>query len=227
MILLSLYLSQAIASTTIGPTAFPVFLKEGFSCILEFEESPTQVVLGDQNLFQIERLNRSIVIKPLTAYATTNLFVYFKSKETKLFLLMASEESEPTYYKKFDSVIPPVIKKEKPLAPITKFNRGIRLESADLDKKKDYLTIDFVITADSSGKIAPNWEQIRLRTKDKVIAPLKLWSERREIQRDSQIRARLIFLKPNIPTDLKDTSIIVPLKGSISSLTLNLERKKR
>lgn len=94
-------------------------------------------------------------------------------------------------------------------------------------KRKRKLTIDFVVTADSSGKIAPNWEQIRMKTKVKVIAPLKLWSERREVQRDSQVRARLIFLKPNISTDLKDTSIIVPLKGSISSLTLNLEKKKR
>ena len=101
MKLIAILFSQMAFAMNVGPTTFPVFLKEGFSSILEFEEAPTQVVLGDQNLFQIEKLNRSIIIKPLTAYATTNMFVYFKGKETKLFILTASEETEPTYYKKF------------------------------------------------------------------------------------------------------------------------------
>ncbi|MBK9322398.1 MAG: hypothetical protein IPM97_05500 [Bdellovibrionaceae bacterium] len=173
MILYSLFILQAFASTSLGPTTFPVFLKEGFSTILEFEEAPTQVVLGDQNLFQVERLNRSILIKPLTPYATTNMFVYFKSKDTRLFLLTASEESEPTYYKKFESFIPKPVEKPRVSVPV-QYLRGVHLKNSDFDKKKDYLTVDFVIAADSSGKISPNWDLIRLKYKDRILSPSKL-----------------------------------------------------
>lgn len=227
MIFLSLLISQALAaSPAMGPSAFPVFLKEGFSSILEFEESPTQVVLGDQNVFQIERLNCSIVIKPLTPYATTNMFVYFKTKETRLFILTASEESEPTYYKKFETIIPKPIEKPKSLA-FTKYPRGLHMKSSDFDKKKDYLTVDFIIAADSSGKIAPGWDLIRLKYKERIINPTKLWSERREAQRDSYVKARLIFAKPNVPEDLKNVSLIVPIRGWTKSWTANLNGIKR
>jgi hypothetical protein len=226
MFLISLFVSQALASTSMGPTTFPVFLKEGFSTILEFEEAPTQVVLGDQNLFQVERLSRSIVIKPMVPYATTNMFVYFKSKETKLFLLTASEESEPTYYRKFQAFIPKVAEKPKVSIPL-KYKRGLHINGSEFDKKKDYLTIDFVVAADSSGKVSPSWDLIRLKHKDRVLSPTKLWSERREAQRDSYVKARLIFAKPNVPADLKNVTLIVPTKGSANSLTENLKGLKR
>ncbi len=222
MIILSILLSQVIARADIGPTAFPVFLKEGFSSILEFEEPPTQVVLGDQNLFQIEKLNRSIVIKPLTAYATTNMFVYFKNKDTRLFILSASEEAEPTYYKKFSTLVPPPAPTKSTVA--VKYVRGVRLKQVSFDKKKDYLTVDFEISADSSAKLSPSWDLIRLKHKNKFLTPNKLWSARREIQRDSKVNARLIFTKPNISADLKNSSIIIPLKGTAKSLAMNLKR---
>ncbi len=226
MFLISLFVSQAIASPSMGPTTFPVFLKEGFSTILEFEEAPTQVVLGDQNLFQVERLSRSIVIKPMAPYATTNMFVYFKSKETRLFLLTASEESEPTYYRKFAAFVANVTEKPK-ISISPKYKRGLHIKGSEFDKKKDYLTIDFIIAADASGKVVPNWDLIRLKHKDRALSPTKLWSERREAQRDSSVKARLIFAKPNVPGDLKDVSLIVPIKGSANSWTGTVKGLKR
>jgi len=213
-----------VATASVGPSAFPVFLKEGFSSILEFEEAPSQVVLGDQNLFQVEKLNRSIILKPLTAYATTNMFVYFKGKETKLFILTASDEAEPTYYKKFEDIKAPP--PQKTVTQITKrtYVRGINLKKSSYDTKKDYLTVEFEIVADSTGKVAPNWEQVRLKYKDKVLSPSKLWSERREVQRDSVVKARVVFVKPNVPSDFKNTVVAVPLKGMAKGLVLSLNR---
>jgi hypothetical protein len=221
-----IFISQALANPSIGPTAFPVFLKEGFSSILEFEESPSQVVLGDQNLFLVEKLNRSIVIKPLSPYATTNMFVYFKTKETKLFLLTASEEADPTYYKKFESDT------QKPKAPKEastpkKYKKGLHVKSSILDSKKDYLTIDLVVAADSMGKLSPSWDLVRIKYKDRIINPSKVWSERREAQRDSFVKARLIFTKPNVPANFKDVSLIVPLKGVSKPLNAYLNGAKR
>jgi hypothetical protein len=226
MFFISVIMSQAIASTTLGPVAFPVFLKEGFSSILEFEEAPTKVVLGDQNLFQIENLDRSIVIKPLMAYAVTNMFVYFKSKETRLFVLSASDDAEPTYFKKFTSIAPVVQRSKPPTAPKT-LQFGARVKSAQFDAKKDYFTLDFEISADSSAKVSPNWDSIRLKYKDRTLGPSKIWSERREVQRDSSTRARLIFTKPNLPADLANVSVEIPLKGSTRSLVLDLGKAKK
>lgn len=226
MKLFTMFLSQMAFAMNIGPTPFPVFLKEGFSSILEFEEAPTQVVLGDKNLFQVEKLERSIVIKPLTSYASTNMFVYFKKKEARLFILTASEDNEPTYFKKFTSPTP----SRSAAGPSKKvprvYRRSAVVNKSAFDKKKDFLTVDFEISADSTAKINPDWDRIRLKHKDRYSTPSKLWSQRREVQRDSSIKARLIFTKPNIPYDLKDVSIVVPIKGSTKPFLVNLKANR-
>lgn len=221
MILLTILLSQAFGATSIGPTAFPVFLKEGFSTILEFEEPPTQVVLGDQSLFQLEKLNRSIIIKPLTAYATTNMFVYFKSKDPRFFILTASEDAEPTYYKNFSAIVPRIAQPQMQRSP-KKLVRGAKLNAATFDKKKDFLTVDIEVSADSTARVLPSWDMVRLKFKGRFLSPSKLWSERREIQRDSMVKARFIFTKPNISTDLADATLIIPVKGSTKPITVDL-----
>lgn len=224
MFLMSLLFSYAGAS--IGPSSFPVFLREGFSSILEFEETPTQVVLGDQNLFQVERLGQSIVVKPLSRYVTTNMFIYFKTKQPRLILLTSSDEAEPTFYKKFESVIPKTVEKQKIVKP-TKYSRGLHLKSSMLDSKKDYLTLDIILVTDASGKLTPRWDQIKLKHKDRALSPSKLWSERQDIQRDSSLKVRLIFIKPNIPENFKDVSLIVPVKEEKKAWNISLQGSRR
>lgn len=223
---IALLISAALATPDIGPAAFPVFLREGFSSILDFDEPPTQVVLGDQNLFQIEKLNHSILIKPLKPYATTNMFVYFKSLPTKLFILTASEDAEPLYFKRITNV---VLKPPENLVRKTprNFKREVVLKRARFDGKKDYLTVDFSISADSTANIMPNWDLIRLKVKGRVLSPSKLWSERHEVQRDSSVRARLIFTKPSVSSDLSNASIVVPLQNSPNPMTFALRGKDR
>jgi hypothetical protein len=232
LVFILFFATQAEAAVSVGPMAFPIFLKMGFSTILEFEESPTQVVLGDQNLFQVEKLEKSVVLKPLTPYASTNMFVYFKAKETKLFVLTASEDNEPTYYKKFTSLLPssttpPNVSARPKSRPLQKHERGAVVKSISIDKKMDFLTIDVEISADSSVKIVPSWDLVRLKYKDRDSSPSKLWSERREVQRDSTVKARFIFAKPNLPADMSDSFVVIPLKGQAKSLSLDLKSVKR
>ncbi len=246
MFLLSFLIANAFAAFEPNPTPFPVFLKEGFSSILEFEETPSQVVLGDQNLFQVEKLKSSIVLKPLVPFATTNMFVYFRSKQTRLFILTAAEDVEPTYYRKFSNTIPeltvpaineavPTDKTQKALGnpaslvkhkSTSKKKREVIITAAKFDQKKDFLTLDLTVSADSNQKLSPAWDLVRLRNKEKVIGPSKLWSERREVQKDSSIKVRLIFMRPNLSTDLKDTRLIVPIKGSTQTLAAELKRSE-
>lgn len=198
-----------------GPT--PIFLKEGYSSILDFDDAPTQVVIGDSNSFQVERLRKSIVLKPLVPYSTTNLFVYFKDKPTKLFILSASEDSQPTLLRKFETVKPTPLPGSR--APL---ERQAFVKKATFDKNKDYLTVDVLLSADSNRKIIPDWNLIRLRYKESSLSPSKVWSERKEIQKDSSLRARFIFTKPNIPRDLAKTSITIPILGETNPIQLVL-----
>ena len=209
------------------PTPFPVFLRMGFSSVLEFEGAPSRVVLGDAQTFQVERLERSLIIRALAPYATSNMFVYFRAEPPRLFVLTSSEEAEPTYYKSFESqivkrkeIVPAVARQESYPAV-----GGTRLLSAQFDLKKDYLTVEILIAADSKESLRPKWDWVRLIFNRAAISPDKLWAERKEIQKDSRVRARFIFTKPNIPRNLVGTSIVVPLQGRSNPLRVSLSRR--
>lgn len=214
-----LFFPNLAFALSISPTPFPIFLKMGFSTVLEFEEAPTKVVLGDAKSFQVEKLDRSIVIKTLAPYANTNMFVYFRSKEPRLFVLTASEEAEPTYYKKFETIIPP-----KPTNIDTKiiYRRGATITSAKFTPKKDFLTIEALISSDSKSKVSPQWNKIALVVGKTSLSPDKLWSERKEVQKDSKVKARFVFNKPNLQRDLKNAHLVVPIAESTSPITVTV-----
>lgn len=208
------FLVQFSFAADIPPTAFPVFLKLGFSSVLEFDDSPIKVVLGDSQNFQIERLSKSLIIKTLANENTSNLFVYFKNLPTRLFILTASDEAEPTLYRKFENMIPPT-KVIKNIAEKT------RVTFAKFNPKKDYLTVE-VLVASASTLTKPNWDQIHLAMGDKLFRPTKIWSERKEIQKDAYIKARFLFYRPDVPKNLRGVSLVLPLGKNLKSLQLPL-----
>ena len=215
----SLFLS--FFASALDPITSPVFLKFGFSTILEFDEPPSEVVLGDQDLFQTERLKRSIVIKPLAENASTNLFVYFKNKDPKHFLLSASPDAEPTFFRRIMPIVPPTAPVQ--IAPMKKIKqfREIKLRSLKSDLKGDYLTVDFEISADASTKISPRWKAIHIESEGRSLTPTKIWSERQEVQKDSRVKARAIFAKPDISASTKNGILRLPLiDGTSMSLSL-------
>ncbi len=224
--LLLCLLPTLVWATEIPPTPFPVFLRAGYSSILEFENSPVRVVLGDSQSFQIERLEKSIVIKTLAPYASTNLFVYFKDSATRLFVLTASEDAQPTYYKKFETPAPPKNSQATTVSR-TPLPRAAWLRSAKFDLKKDYLTVEAEISADSAAVVRPNWPLVRLREGSRTLAPIQLWSERKDVQRDSKVRCRFIFAKPNVKRTLDGVSLVIPLEGDARTMIVSLKGSKR
>lgn len=218
LILLLIPCSFAWAS----PAPFPVFLKAGFSSILEFEESPSRVVLGDGQNFQVEKLEHSLVIKTLAPYAVTNMFVYFDKGDTRLFVLTASEDAEPTYFKKFEAPKMPAPPPSVAVASAPKIIRQHRIAGLRFDEHKDYLSVVVELVANSQEALKPNWNLVRLTYDGRAIPPFKLWAERKEIQKDSRVKARFLFVKPNVPKDLGGTRIVVPLAGSETAISLAL-----
>jgi hypothetical protein len=225
---LSPKLSEASSDLAANPVPFPVFLKIGFSSILEFDEAPTRVVLGDSQAFQVERLERSLVLRTLVAYATSNMFVYFKTATPRLFVLTASEDAEPTYFKNLEKP-----KEPSPAQAPSRVAHAIpkpgvsQVISAKFDLKKDYLTVEVKLAADSTRLLRPSWNLVRLRHLAAIQTPMKLWAQRKDVQKDSSVRARFIFAKPNIPRDLSDSLLIVPIEGQLAPLTLPLRGVSR
>lgn len=210
-------------------TPFPVFLKAGFSSVLEFEEAPSRVVLGDGQKFQVEKLDRSLVIRTLAPFASTNMFVYFTKKEARLFVLTASEDAQPTFHKSFTE--PPVIVKPAGVSAETRVSspkaRSARLHSARFDGKKDYLTIDFSLTAGGDAPLRPKWKLSQLMHGGSAIAPHKLWAERKEVAKSAEVRARLVFAKPNVPRDLSAATVLIPMEGGAEPIRIPLKGVKR
>lgn len=222
-----LFSTVPVAATppVMPPAPLPIFLRIGFSSVLEFEDAPARVVLGDSQAFQVEKLDKSLVLRTLVAYATTNLFVYFNGGQPRLFVLTASEEAEPTYFKKIEIQKLPMPAKTPTRAPaIQTVPKKSEVLSASFDTKKDYLTVEVQIAADSTAVFHPDWALVRLRHETTTQAPFKLWSERKEVQKDSAVRARFIFAKPNIPKDLAGTVLVIPLDGRLTPLNLPLKR---
>ncbi len=208
------------------PIAQPLFLKLGFSSVVEFDEEPEKIILGDSQSFQVEKTNKSLVIRSLTNYASSNLFVYFKKHPTQIFSLTSDEDASPTLLKKI-YLNDLVIKATPPEATKTevkkKYIEGAKLIKKEFSKAKDYLTLDYLITAGNSSKLEPQWNKIRLRCGKTEIPPYKTWSEREVIQKDSDMKARVIFLRPNIGNDLKKCFLDIPAKDRSKNLKLELK----
>ena len=228
---LLLFLCPLAAAAGLPPPApLPVFLKAGFSSVLEFDEPPIRVVLGDGQSFQVEKVDRSLVVRTLTPYAASNMFVYFKDEQHRLFILTASEDANPTYYKKFDKAVPP-----KPVQPLTvkaprvfaktslKIGYTMRVTHADFDSKKDYLTLDCELASQSKELLKPVWNLVRITYKAKALTPIKLWAERQDVQKDSHVKFRLIFAKPNLPRDLRNVGLVIPLLGQPDAISIPLQ----
>ena len=229
-ILFFLLFSNLAIAVNLPPISSPIFLKEGFSSILQFDEAPREVVLGDQKAFFVQKLSDSLVIKPLMPNAVSDMFVYFPDEPPRLFVLTANNHNAPTFFKEFTSIHAPPTGFMRPkfgrsrIAParaLRVYRQMLRVLSAKFSSKKSYLTISAVITANRFRRLKPEWKSVHLEYQGRIILPKKLWSERREIEKDSSIRCRFIFLKPNLSRSMRLVNLVIPLSDK-HSLTARL-----
>jgi len=217
---LSFLLISSAQAAEIPVIPFPVFLKIGFSSVLEFETPPAKVVVGDATNFQVEKLDKSLIVRTLTPYGVSNMFVYLASGEVKLFTLTASDDAVPTHFRAFKNE---QVKPLKPAAlPTIIYKKGTRIISARFDAKKDFLTIEVLLTADSKTSFTPRWDWVDLRYKNDVFKPHSLWAERKTVQKDSTVKARFVFLRPNISKNFSGSYLQIPIENLASPMRLQL-----
>ena len=214
---MNLLIALAMANP-LPPTTTPVFLKTGFSTILQFDQNPSRVVLGDAQAFQVERMKDSLVVRPLLDSATSNLFVYFPNDEVLVFVLKAESNAEPTFLRTFQTKLQLAPK------PTTKrrLAESFRVVSSKFDDKKDYLSVLVEVRAGTKA-VLPRWGLVKLEWPGSSLAPVRLWSERKEVQVDSQIKARFIFAKPSLPRALQGARLILPLLDRENPLEAQLK----
>jgi len=221
--LLSLLLFSAAYASEQPLIPYPIFLKLGFSSILEFDSNPTKVVLGDSSNFQVEKLDGSLVVRTLTPNGVSNMFVYLKSGEVKVFTLTASDDATPTHFSLFKKTAPPSALPTNKETHAFSYKKGTKLLLAKFDNKKDFLTVEISMTADSQESISPRWDWVELHHKMEVFKAKTIWAERQVVQKDSTIKARFVFLRPNISKNFAESYLQIPIKGYASPIRINLK----
>ena len=198
--------------------AYPLFLKKGYSGVVNFTESPARVVLGDSKLFQIERLKSSLIIRPLFEEATSNLFVFFKTADPKLFLLSAKKDADPNFYLDFDYPVraTPVGQYETKPKLFTHSSAGVgfRVIEKNFSDKRDYLLLKVGIRNNDYSLLNPIWDASRLKYKGKFFAPSKVWAERKSIFKSSEVRATFEFTRPGVLESMEGVELVIPLSDS-------------
>lgn len=220
----SLFVFVFTSVAVADPAPYPIFLKPGFSSVLEFDKAPSKVVLGDAEAFQIERLESSIVIRPKTDDAVTNLFVYFEKVPPKMFLLRSSSEADPALYRKFQAAAPPRGAESPGSSKAPR--RASAIRSVSVDPKKEFVLIEAEFIGTGRSALRPSWNSAKLKIGRNSIAPTKTWVERREIPPGAAVRARFTFEHDRVPEGANGSMLVIPMGGGSEQLILPLKVSK-
>ncbi|WP_215413843.1 hypothetical protein, partial [Escherichia coli] len=69
----------------------------------------------------------------------------------------------------------------------------------------------------------PRWELVELRHKSLAFKAKTMWAERKVIQKDSTVKARFVFLRPNISKNFAESYLQIPVQGFASPIRINLK----
>jgi hypothetical protein len=132
----------------------------GIATLIQVPDSPNSVVVGDQESFKVEYLDRAITIKPLTMGGKSNLYVYTEWKRFNVELISGPQGSA-------DYVVylelPKVKKKAEASIVWTNFRNVLKNDNLTLETKRlglvsnGMLLVEFVIKASTKETFKPEW----------------------------------------------------------------------
>lgn len=215
-----------LSALAINSFAETIYLKPGRSSVIQFNEAPVGIILGNPKAFQAERYGSNLVLRSNVASASTNLFVLFKKSDLKSFDLHCDPELKQTSVLKVDypelvqtsntDTFKP-IQQTMPKDDILKLPRNqlfLRVMSASWTKHKDYLNITVRITNTHDHRKTLGWKYASLKKGDKFIVPAAVRARRAEVAPNEQIYTKLEYKRPDVPADLKDIKLVLPVKDS-------------
>ena len=136
----------------------------GIATIIQVQDRPNSVVVGDQDSFKVEYLDQAITIKPLSSGAKSNLYVYTDWRRYNV-ELVAGSEAAADYVVYLDNPVEKQIKTPVDSSQVkwTKFvnhlqNGNIKLEVIRLGRAKDgVLLVEFLINSKTKESFRPEW----------------------------------------------------------------------
>jgi len=193
----------------------------GIATIIQVPDPPNSVVIGDQDAFKVEYLDKAITIKPLRSNGVTNLYIYtdWQRYNVKLVTGYQSNADYVVYFENYKSP-PKNSKKDLIWTPFKESlnDNGLILSILRLGKTSDgVLIIEFEMTANFKEKINPEWIWI---TQDKVSKTIHgLFLSSLKISPDHTVTGMMQILRKDIdttkPLDLelrrkKISQIVIP-----------------
>lgn len=90
-----------------------IYVRTGRSTVLNFPIKPTKVILGNTGAFSVQYIENDLAISPLSAGATSNLFVYLQGRRFGFDLIPSMNSDEVVIVRDIlDKNVPVRIKNE-------------------------------------------------------------------------------------------------------------------
>jgi len=152
----------------------PVQTAIGIATIIQLPERPNSVVIGDQDSFKVEYLDKAITVKPLHGQAKSNLYLYTDWKRFNVQLISGSQSSA-------DYVVYLDPKKETPKAGAsnvkwTSYRNKLSssyfsVETKRIGRTRDgVILLEFAVTSTVEDSFNPEWIWI---TQNKKVHPIQ------------------------------------------------------
>lgn len=153
----------------------------GIATIIQVPDSPNSVVVGNQNAFKVEYLERAITIKPLSFGAKSNLYIYTDWKRYNV-QLVAGPEATAEYIVYLENPKRKVERGKAAGVVWTSFknqlrNDGLTFEVNRLGRTKDgVLLIEFTLRSKKKETLRPEWLWLTQNGQTRLIHSLFLSS---------------------------------------------------
>ena len=131
----------------------------GIATIIQVPDRPNSVVLGDQEAFRVEYLDKAITIKPLHSGAKSNLYIYTDWKRYNVELVNGQRDvADYVVYLKTPTVKVTQTSniKWKPYQNFLK-SGDIRLDIIRIGRASGLLFVEFKITSPLRRSLKPDW----------------------------------------------------------------------
>jgi hypothetical protein len=138
-----------------------IHTKVGMATLIQLPERPSSVVIGEQNSFKVEYLDKAITVKPLFSGARTNLYVYTDWYRFNFELLPSAGSKSLDYivYLK-NSITVPSKPQSVRWSPYMKRSdsKSMSVKVTRIGNASDgTVLIDFIVTSKQRREFKPEW----------------------------------------------------------------------
>ena len=184
----------------IGDQIVTVHTAIGIATIIQVPDAPGSVVVGDQEGFRVEYLDRAITIKPLRAGARSNLYVYTDSRRYNVQLATGGETvADYVVYLESSKPVARVVGRPTSWTRLEKYVSfgKFRLQTHRLGKTSSgVLLVEFEVTSTKAATFDPAWVWV---TQSQEARPIQsLFLSKVQVSPGSPIEGALQLLRSDI-----------------------------